>query len=119
MVSYRAPNVNSERRKTWGLSRVQPLDFIPAPAACTPERMKPFRVLHAEKTRKSGGLPLSWHANAPAERTAGAFVKPDALHFRYDTNFAEDRNFVIFAFERLYDADNHDDEPGDQADNAH
>ena len=76
----------------------------------TPERMKPFRVLHAEKTRKSGGL---------AERTAGAFVKPDALHFRYDTNFAEDRNFVIFAFERLYDADNHDDEPGDQADNAH
>ncbi len=85
----------------------------------TPERMKPFRVLHAEKTRKSGGLPLSWHANAPAERTAGAFVKPDALHFRYDTNFAEDRNFVIFAFERLYDADNHDDEPGDQADDAH
>lgn len=95
-----------------------PLDFIPDPAAHagTDETL---RVLHAEKTRKSGGLPLSWHANAPAERTAGAFVKPDALHFRYDTNFAEDRNFVIFAFERLYDADNHDDEPGDQADNAH
>ena len=45
MVSYRAPNVNSERRKTWGLSSVQPLDFIPAPAACTPERMNPYSYL--------------------------------------------------------------------------
>jgi len=48
-----------------GLSRTlgivkgpQPFDFIPAPAARTPERMNPLRVLHAEKTQKSGGSPL-------------------------------------------------------------
>ena len=43
---------------------------------------------------------------------------PGALHFRDDADLAEERDLVIFALERLHDADDCDDETCDCADAA-
>ena len=41
------------------------------------------------------------------------------LYFRNDADFAENGNFIIFPLQRLYDADDHDDERRDPAYDGH